>query len=112
MKKDETAAKRRMTSLSRKSTKDLINIILRKDAVDRTQQKRINEFKTVIEKQETNLEAKRQMINDLSNEVKLVNDMNYGLHVTIDRLKTENKYYKIALCVIGICFITLLMLSL
>ena len=97
----ETQLKRRRTSLGNKSKEDLINIILRKDKVERNSSDKIrylnDKIKSLNNEYTSNMEAAEKRIKEINNErTKLSNQLNNSelvLNLKIDSIKKKRDIY-------------------
>ena len=97
----ETQLKRRRTSLGNKSKEDLINIILRKDKVERNSSDKIrylnDKIKSLNNEYTSNIEAADKRIKEINNEkTKLSNQLNNSelvLNLKIDSIKKKRDIY-------------------
>ena len=97
----ETQLKRRRTSLGNKSKEDLINIILRKDKVERNSSDKIrylnDKIKSLNDEYKSNIEAADKRIKEVNNEkTKLSNQLNNSesvFNLKIDSIKKKRNIY-------------------
>ena len=85
VKEQSPALKRRQTKLLKKSKEELIEVILRKDKVEKNQVKQISNLKGEINSLQTKIKS---LIADNNGTVKVLEDVKKNLSILDDRNKT------------------------
>lgn len=127
--KNEIAIKGRQTKLSKKSNEELIQIILRKDAIERNLNKqvinlkseinslgvRIKGFEKDMEGTEQSLETYKdkfattcEQLDELNSELKQVRNAKEELYQKYDKLEDTANLYKGVAWITGIAFIAMI----